>query len=146
MKRIYVDRFRQSDNATLSKISSPDDDDLTLYGLERRWLHNRSDVSCIPAGVYCLVPWTSPAHGDVWALVGGTVTPFVDDCPADAGRWGNLFHSANYWSQLQGCLAPGLDEGSKDGECCVWSSRKAMTRLRGFLGDESAVVYVRWKI
>jgi hypothetical protein len=152
MKRLFVDRYRESQNATLSKIWSPDDGELELYGLERKWLHNRSDVSCVPDGAYALVPWESPNHGSVWALVGGTVTPFKDDCPNDAGRWGNLFHSANYWHQLNGCLAPGMSsgygsEGQIENELCVWNSRDAMKRLREFMGREgTAVVYIRWRL
>jgi hypothetical protein len=146
MKRVYFDRHDQSKNATLARVWSPDADNLALHALERRWLHNRSNTSCIPAGVYALVPWTSPNFGAVWAFVGGTVTPIKEDCPKDAGRWGNLVHAANYWRQLKGCAALGLNPGEKDGDLCVWNSKPALARFREVMGYEPLVAYVRWSV
>ena len=146
MKRVFFDRSGSSRNATLSRVHSPDADDLSLTGLERSWLSNRSDVSCIPAGVYALLPWASPRYGEVWAFCGGSVTPMAEDSPAHAGRWGCLVHPANYWEQLQGCLALGKSTGEKEGDLCVWSSRRACDEFREIMGYEPLVAYVRWVV
>lgn len=130
----------------MSAIHSPDVADLEIFGLERAWLADRSNVSCIPAGVYSLIPWESPAHGAVWAFVGGSVTPFKDDVPTRAGRWGCLIHPANYPRQLNGCLAPGMRRGEQDGELAVWSSRDALGTFNRLMGYEPLVAYVNWKV
>jgi len=142
-KRVYFDRCEQTENATLSKIWSPDED-LELFGLERRWLGNRSNASCFPPGAYALMPWVSPTYGDVWAFCGGSVTPFREDTPdGDVGRWGCLMHGANYWDQLQGCVAPGMNRGEKDGDVCVWSSKNALKLFEETMGRQPLVAYVR---
>jgi len=145
MKRLYIDRIDNSASATLSRIWSPDAL-FKLFGLERRWLHNRSNVSCIPPGVYAIVEWKSPHFGDVWTFVGGTVTPFATDVPRNAGRHNNHIHGGNYWTDLEGCLAPGLRRGVKDGELCVWSSQDALTVLKDALGPPPHVAYVRCEL
>ena len=144
MKTLRIDRTKESANATLSKITSVDVPGLELWGLERKWQGNRSNISCVPDGTYALVPWTSPKYGDVWSLTGGTVTPHADDSPHLAARWGCLIHPANYWDQLQGCLAPGQSSGEHKGDLCVWSSKAALAELKAALGYELHVAYIRW--
>ena len=145
MKRIYIERDAASENAILSSISSPDEPGLRLSGLERGWRHNRSNISCIPDGVYALLPWTSPKYGEVYTFCGGTVTPVQEDVPNHAGRWGNLIHPANYWNQLEGCLALGMTRGENDGDLCVWSSKQACGVFRETMGYEPMIAYVSWK-
>lgn len=164
MIRIYQDRIEQSEDACLSRIHS-DDVDLDIFGLERRWQGNRSNISCIPAGVYTLVPWASPKFGNVLAYVGGTVSPYQDDVPEHAGRWGCLVHPANYWKDLEGCTAPGMDRGWSSDNLCVWKSRDAMEALLDALSPRrremgmkttpmsavsaypaTAIIHVRWAI
>lgn len=145
MKRVYIERDAISDNAVVSTVSSPDEPEINLHGLERSWLHNRSNISCIPDGVYALLPWTSPKYGEVFSFCGGSVTPFSEDVPDHAGRWGNLIHPANYWNQLQGCLALGMKRGEKDGDLCVWSSKQACGIFRDVMGYEPLAAYVSWR-
>ena len=144
MITLYQDRFRTSENATLSRLWS-EDIDLDIFTLERRWLHNRSDISCFPSGVYALVPWQSPKFGNVLAYVGGSVTPHQYDAPEYAARWGCLMHGANYWTQLNGCVAPGMSHGEKDGDLCVWNSRDALKLTMDELDGDTAIVYVNDK-
>ena len=146
MKRVHFDRMDQSDNAILSRIWSPDVPELDLWAIERQWNHNRSDISCVPAGVYGLVPWTSGSFGEVYTLVGGSVTPIKADSPKHAGRWGNHLHPANYWHQLLGCVAPGMRRGEAEGDLCVWSSKAALADFRRKMGYEPLVAYIAWKV
>ena len=147
-KKVFFDRAKTGPNSTLSAIWSPDEDELELFGLERAWLHDRSDTSCIAAGVYAMLPWTSPTFGEVWAFVGGSVTPFKDGVPENAGRWGNLLHAANRWTDLNGCVAPGFTWGRQDGGD-LWvppPSKKALQAFRDIMGYEPLVAYVRWRV
>jgi len=142
MKRLYIDRIDESASATISKLWSPDAD-FKLFGLERAWRLNKANSSCFPEGIYTLVEWESPNWGTVWAFVGGTVSPIRGDVPKLGARWGCLIHPANYFHQIEGCLAPGMRRGLKDGELCVWSSRDALKVLQEALGPAPHIAYVR---
>ena len=150
MKRIKINREQAGPNSTISRISSPAEPGLALYGRERAWLHDRSNVSCIPAGVYTLVPWTSPRFGDVWSFVGGSVTPFSEDSPTSAGRWGCLMHAANRWGDLNGCLAPGRiwgkDQNSPGDFWLPPPSKAALNEFTTIMGYEALVAYVQWNV
>ena len=64
--------------------------------LERGWLNNKRNVSCIPAGKYDLRLEHSPAFKrKLWEAYG---VP---------NRSETKFHAANHWEQLNGCFAPG---------------------------------------
>ena len=81
--------------------------------LEKRWLGNERNVSCIPVGTYEAEPFVHDKFGQVYHVL---------DVP---GRSQILIHPANLESELQGCIAPGLTF-SHNG---VFSSRDAMKRL-----------------
>ncbi len=69
--------------------------------LERPNLHNQRDnpateeneSSCIPEGIYICKKYSSEKYPDTWEITG---VP---------GRKAILFHTANYVSQLKGCIA-----------------------------------------
>ena len=69
----------------------------TSISLERGWLDNKPNVSCIPKGEYHCVYEYSPAFKrNLWEIYG------VE------GRTECKFHPANYYKDLQGCVALGL--------------------------------------
>lgn len=71
--------------------------------LERGWKDNKSDVSCVPEGTYPLRLEYSPRFKqDLWELKN---VPGRSECK---------FHSANYWKQLNGCIALGKDRKDID--------------------------------
>ena len=71
--------------------------------LERGWINNQNSVSCIPEGVYNLVLEYSPRFKkDLWEIKG---VPGRSECK---------FHTANYWWQLNGCIALGKHEDNLD--------------------------------
>ncbi len=62
--------------------------------LERGWVNNQNMISCVPVGDYDLVlEWSPKFKKDLWEL---------KDVP---GRSECKFHAANYWMQLNGCIA-----------------------------------------
>lgn len=65
--------------------------------LELPWKDNAKGISCIPEGIYELVLSYSPRFGRMLYE--------VKNVP---GRRGIRIHSANYTSQLHGCIAPGI--------------------------------------
>lgn len=63
--------------------------------LERPWLNDQTDVSCIPAGTYQCIPHNTPAKPDCWEITG---VP---------GRSAILFHAGNTIADSEGCILVG---------------------------------------
>ena len=148
--KIIINRYESTGKGTLSKVSVIDSDNPTpnaqvarFFGIECPWRDNKVSVSCIPGGEYDLVPHSSDKYGEVWAFVGGTVSHYYEKNKSE--RYACLIHVANYASQLQGCLALGVDAGSNDGVPAVWNSRKAIESLRRHFGDRTNLTAsIRW--
>ena len=103
--------------------------DFICYSLERPWIDNKSNISCIPEGTYDLQYHKYKARLDTYALTGDTVSHF----PSDKARNLILIHPANKVQELQGCIATGLDK--KDGD--MVSSAKAHKKLMSVIKDNS---------
>lgn len=56
-----------------------------------------------------------------------------------------LIHAANYASELEGCIAPGMERGFKDGDIpAVWRSRHAHGLwMQDMDGIDRAVIHIR---
>ena len=100
------------------------------YTLERPWLHNAPNVSCIPEGTYFLKLLYSPHFG--------RPLPHVLGVP---GRSGILFHALNVVSQSQGCVGLGDERG--DGNTILDSQHALGRFLEWFasMGNESEVTF-----
>lgn len=87
---------------------------------------NVKRISCIPKGIYQVEKRTTESHGHHFHIL---------DVPS---RDWILIHSANYASELLGCVAPGLshDDINKDGLMDVASSKAAMQDLNELLPDK----------
>lgn len=85
--------------------------------LERGWLDNQKNVSCVPAATYNAVVEYSPKFNrDLWELKG---VPGRSECK---------FHAANYWNQLNGCIALGKEfkDINNDNFTDITESRETM--------------------
>ena len=89
------------------------------YTIERPWLDNKNGISCIPLGSYQVSKFVSPSKGDVFLL---------HDVP---GRSMIEIHVANLASELEGCIAVGLDFTEQG----VGRSRLALDKLYERLPD-----------
>jgi len=85
--------------------------------IERKWLDNKVNVSCIPSGNYKCSITNSPRFG---------LTYQVNDVD---GRTHILFHKANRASELQGCIAPVTDYGIINNEWAGLNSKSAYNRF-----------------
>ena len=64
--------------------------------LERADNNNQRNISCIPQGEYlCVLEYSNRFDCDLWEIKG---VPNRSECK---------FHSANYWHDLNGCIALG---------------------------------------
>lgn len=131
---LTLTRTQLTANCTLGQIELPDG--TILYSLELPWHDNIKNESCVPPGVYKLIPYTSPKHDSTWYLeneelgVGG----------AGCERSFCEIHSANWASQLEGCIALGLENAPmynpQEGEIvpAVEQSMLAINRIKNVLG------------
>ena len=144
MKQIHIERH-QVEGATRSvwQIGRH-----TFYGIEQPWRDNVPYKSCFPAGVYSLIPWSSPRHGECFAFIGGSVSLKQDDlAPPAITRFLCLVHVANYADDVEGCFGLGMRIGRRDsdGAAAVWKSRFALARLKEILGEDPYhTAYIKW--
>jgi hypothetical protein len=103
MKEVTLKRFSDDTKQTLGVLSFIKDDGqlFVCKTLELPWKNNQSNVSCIPAGSYTCKYTRSnrmskPGH-DV----------FTYEVLSVPDRAGIRIHSANFFSQLLGCIALG---------------------------------------
>ena len=105
-----------------------DDGDIAFscYSLELPWKDNERNISCVPTGTYtCKLEYSDRFKRDLWELKD---VPNRSECK---------FHSANYFRQLNGCIALGDDfkdidgDGNKDVTNSVETMRKFHNELNG---------------
>jgi hypothetical protein len=97
-------------------------DELICHTMELPWKHNKTFVSCIPAGVYTIALIDSPRYG---------LTYTVKDV---VGRTDILFHKGNTPSDLKGCIAPCEEFGILGDEWAGIDSKEAYDPLMVLLG------------
>ena len=108
-------------------------DKLVCSTMERPWLQNKVNVSCIPADTYTIRPVNSPKFGLTYEI-----------CDV-VGRSKILIHKANRPSELQGCIAPVSTYGVLKGEWAGLSSKVAYDKLMTLLaGDEHQLEIKRY--
>jgi hypothetical protein len=107
---------------------------------DRADLGGKKNASCVPLGIYRLVPHSSNKHGRTWSLVNhdlDVVHYAGDDNDPDPDRETCLFHVGNYVTDLEGCIAPGTRTAKagpgKGSDYMVCDSRKAMNILHGHM-------------
>lgn len=111
------------------------------YTVEQPWRNNEAGHSCVPDGQYNLVPYLSGEHGPTWCLDNAALGVTSDGRENTRSRC--ELHSANWASQLQGCIAIGLDDQPMLDpltglvEAAVENSRDAIAQLIGMLGPLS---------
>jgi len=96
---------------------------------------NQKKVSCIPIGIYKLVPRSSQSKGDHLEIQG---VP---------GRSLCLIHIANYTRELEGCQAPGcrfLDLDG-DGQLDIGDSRIALQRIVSIITEPITYMVIETK-
>lgn len=99
MKTVDLTRYYMDDKATLGVLTIQGMQDPIFYTVERPWLNNEPNVSCIPQGVYECHIRQSPKNGEVYQLKD------VQD------RSHIQIHVGNTADQVEGCIAIGMSSG-----------------------------------
>lgn len=127
MKRVELVRFMDDGEATLGrlKLMGVFGYDLAwhrteglLYTVERPWMDNQPNVSCIPEGSYRLVPRFYNRRG--------YPSYMVEDVE---GRDYIMFHRANWAADVRGCIGVGVSAGTLNGRLAVRDSRLGFSRF-----------------
>lgn len=130
--RIEIIRYWGNENQTLGVCTVYKNDKPIFSGLslERGWRNNLPNISCIPMGDYrCVLEYSNRFKKDLWE---------IKDVP---NRSETKFHAANYWHQLEGCIALGqkLKHLNNDKEIDITSSRNTMKAFHTALNGETEV-------
>ena len=92
--------------------------------LERADNNNQRNISCIPSGEYlCVLEYSNRFDCDLWEIKG---VPDRSECK---------FHSANYWHDINGCIALGTKylDIDNDGFRDVLNSKNTMKKFHKVL-------------
>jgi hypothetical protein len=106
---LKLDRFCYHPEGTLGVMEI---DGEKFYSIERPWLENAPNVSCIPTGTYEMTWRESPRFGWTWMLENVPDRTYI------------LIHVANFSKDVQGCI--GLGTGLMGDRIAVSNSRKAV--------------------
>jgi len=86
--------------------------------LERAWLENKRNISCIPEGIYMCDRVDSPKFGDTFEVI---------QVP---GRSHILFHKGNLANDTHGCILVGEQYEPLSGENAIIASGKAFKEFK----------------
>jgi len=100
-------------------------DGMPLYTLERPWLDNTHNISCIPTGIYKCVYMDSSFDGRLRNVYSVRNVP---------DREGILLHSGNFVDETHGCILVGLGRDIESNK--IINSKKGMEKLIELMGDE----------
>jgi len=112
MVEVELKRFAYHPEGTLGVIDLNGE---RFYTIERPWLDNAPNVSCIPEGTYDTGWRDSPRFGETWHIKDVADRTYI------------LIHAANFSKDVQGCI--GLGTGLMGDRVAVSNSRKAVARF-----------------
>lgn len=129
---VLVERYKVTYNYSLGHCYVIDNGKFEYIGcsLERGWRNNQNQVSCVPVGKYRLIYEKSPKFNRyLWELYD---VPNRQECK---------FHVANYWKQLNGCIALGKyhEDINYDNDPDVADSKNTLEKLHKALENKTNV-------
>jgi hypothetical protein len=115
MTTVVIERFGYLPEGTLGELTCSNG--YQCFTLERPWLQNQRNISCIPEGLYVCQPFSGKRFKNV-----------IEICDVPSRSY-ILFHPANVVKELQGCIAPGGAFFIDDNTPRVVHSRNALDQL-----------------
>ena len=133
MYTAIIQRYWRDLSQTLGTLTLLDNSLNPIFAaisLERGWLDNKPNVSSVPAGEYkCVYEYSPRFVRNLWELKD---VPDRSECK---------FHTSNYWSQLNGCIALGdtAENIGQDFRLDVTNSGDTMETFHRLLRNESEI-------
>lgn len=120
--RAQITRMTQTTKQTLGEFVLLDDTGKAIYRcktLELPWRNNARQKSCIPTGVYDVVPRQSPKFAKHYHVLNVPNRDWI------------LIHTGNYHTQILGCILVGasLADINGDGQLDVTNSRITLNSI-----------------
>ncbi|KKL53222.1 hypothetical protein LCGC14_2277610 [marine sediment metagenome] len=146
MRTLSLSREPSTDTEMMGSLTF---DNVSVHTIERPWLPTDPGgmpfESSVPAGRYELVPHVRSNGDIVRALVnpGLGVYYLKGDRTNSVGRYLILIHAGNWVTDIVGCIAPGYGRTVSGKGPMVTQSRKAMSLLMNWLGDDEAEIIIR---
>jgi hypothetical protein len=106
-----------------------------IWTVEREWNDNLPGKSCLPVGIYNLLPYSSEKYPNTYALENKGLQVWAY-WSSEARRFACVFHSANLPQELEGCVSAGTRRGLVDDKWAVVSSKVATERLKEHIAKE----------
>lgn len=142
-------RYAYLDKCTLGRLHAGP---FVFCTIERPWIPDPQGPggvraqSCVPDGVYKVIPHSSAKFGEVWALINPDLGVWYQPGDIPAGQqWGRsaiLIHVGNTVADVIGCIAVGK-RPLHLAEHSVAESRAAIEQLRGALGRNIHTLTIR---
>lgn len=133
MYTIKITRHQSNENQTIGSLDLFNNDNELLFScvtLERGWNNNEKNISCVPKGEYkAIFEYSNKFKTSLWE---------IKDVP---NRTECKFHASNYWYQLNGCIALGLQvlDINNDNFTDVTRSKKTMEVFHEILRYENTI-------
>ena len=108
--------------------------------MEKPWLGNKEDVSCVGAGIYDMIYRVSPSKGETFYLSNPKLGVTLDKPNT---RTYVQIDKANIQSELLGCIAVGNGFGIYKKEWAVWDSKNTKAALMKLLGKKSHTIEIK---
>lgn len=132
--KVVLNRLVDTGKETLGKLTIHDElkECFSCKTLELSWKDNKRNISCIPRGEYHCVLRFSEKHGEHFRIQDVEERDFI------------LIHSANYHTQIRGCIAVGraYADINGDNELDVTSSRDTIEDLLEVLPDSFYITII----
>lgn len=106
-----IRRLEQSEEGTLGVLLI--EGRIFCYTLERPWMMNERNISCIPTGMYVCKRYHSQNHPNTFEVTDVHNRSYI------------LFHVANTINDLQGCIGLGEEVGYLMGQRAILNSTHA---------------------
>jgi len=131
-------RSGRTHHGTFGRLSFADG---LWHTVERKWVNNEPNISCVPAGAYTVHPLTQ----EFLLLIGGTVAAYSSDLrPPVVTRYSCGIHAANLAVDVKGCIGPGMRRGEIGGVDAVLESRTALAEIVERMDNRPAQLVIYW--
>ena len=123
MRHLYLTRIAFNEDGTFGVLV--DEDVPFCLTLERPWLNNKKNVSCIPDGFYMCRRTNSPKFGNTFEVMDVRNRTHI------------LFHKGNLDDDSHGCILLGEEYGFLSNQPAILSSGRAFREFLGRLEGEN---------
>ena len=125
MKRLKLKRISESKLCTMGVLIDQDNGLPIMVTLERPYVENMKNISCIPEGIYACKPYSSAKYKSAFEVMNVPNRSHI------------LIHIGNYAEDSKGCILLGQSYGLVDGNIpAVWTSKESMKKLKEITNNQ----------